>query len=258
MGWQWAFIITGALGFIWIIFWLAYYQSPEKHSKVSEEELNFINQDDGEEQTEKSIKWVSLFKYKQTLAICSTRFISDWVWWFFLFWIPDFLNKMHGVDIKEVVLPLIVIYTVSSIGGIGGGWISSKFITMGKSIDFARKTTILISALIILPVMLVSQTQNLWMAIGLIALAAAGHQGWASNIFTIVSDIYPKKAVGSMVGLSGFAGAVGGALTATFVGLLLESTGSYFLIFLLASTVYLVNWLILKVFIKEIKPIKFS
>jgi len=258
MGWQWAFIITGALGFIWIIFWLAYYQSPEKHSKVSEEELNFINQDDGEEQTEKSIKWVSLFKYKQTLAICSTRFISDWVWWFFLFWIPDFLNKMHGVDIKEVVLPLIVIYTVSSIGGIGGGWISSKFITMGKSIDFARKTTILISALIILPVMLVSQTQNLWMAIGLIALAAAGHQGWASNIFTIVSDIYPKKAVGSMVGLSGFAGAVGGALSATFVGLLLESTGSYFLIFLLASTVYLVNWLILKVFIKEIKPIKFS
>jgi len=257
MGWQWAFIITGALGFIWIIFWLAYYQSPEKHTKVSKEELIFINQDDNEEQTEKSIKWVSLFKYKQTLAICSTRFISDWVWWFFLFWIPDFLNKMHGVDIKEVVLPLIVIYTVSSIGGIGGGWISSKFIKMGKSIDFARKTTILISALIILPVMLVLQTQNLWVAIGLIALAAAGHQGWASNIFTIVSDIYPKKAVGSMVGLSGFAGAVGGALSATFVGLLLEFTGSYFLIFLLASTVYMVNWLILKVFVKEIKPIQF-
>ena len=164
---------------------------------------------------------------------------------------------MHGVDIKEVVLPLIVIYTVSSIGGIGGGWISSKFIKMGKSIDFARKTTILISALIILPVMLVLQTQNLWVAIGLIALAAAGHQGWASNIFTIVSDIYPKKAVGSMVGLSGFAGAVGGALSATFVGLLLEFTGSYFLIFLLASTVYMVNWLILKVFVKEIKPIQF-
>jgi ACS family hexuronate transporter-like MFS transporter len=257
MGWQWAFIITGALGFIWIIFWLLFYKSPEKHPKLSKEELLFINQDDEEQQSGKNIKWVDLFKYKQTFAICSTRFISDWVWWFFLFWIPDFLSKTHGINIKEVVLPLIVIYAVSSIGGISGGWISSKFINMGKSIDYARKTTILMCALIVLPVMLVSQTQNLWVAVGLIALAAAGHQGWASNIFTIVSDIYPKKAVGSMMGLSGFAGAVGGALSATFVGILLESTGNYFLIFLVASSVYMINWLILKLSIKQIVPIEF-
>lgn len=255
MGWQWAFIITGALGFIWVVFWLAFYHAPGKHPKVSQKELNFINQDDAQEQSGKEIKWISLFKYKQTFAICSTRFISDWVWWFFLFWIPDYLSKTHGIDIKEVVLPLIVIYGVSSIGGIGGGWLSSNFIKRGKSIDFARKTTILISALIILPVMLVSQTQNLWVAVGLIALAAAGHQAWASNIFTIISDIYPKKAVGSMVGLSGFTGAVGGALSATFVGLLLESTGNYFLIFLIASSVYMVNWLILKFAIKNIEAI---
>ena len=256
MGWQWAFIITGALGFIWIIFWLAWYQTPEKHRKISQSELKYILQDEGKNEPSKNIRWLELFKYKQTFAICSTRFISDWVWWFFLFWIPDFLSKTHGINIKEVVLPLIVIYAVSSVGGIAGGWISSKFITLGKSIDFARKTTILLCALIVLPVMLVSQIANLWIAVGLISLAAAGHQGWASNIFTIVSDIYPKKAVGSMVGLSGFAGAVGGALSATFVGLLLESTGSYFLIFLVASSVYMINWLILKLSIKQIVPIE--
>lgn len=256
LGWQWAFIITGALGFIWVIFWLAFYHVPEKHPKISKEEYSYITQDEDANYSGRDMKWSELFKYKETIAICSTRFISDWVWWFFLFWIPDFLSKTHGVNIKEVVLPLILIYAVSSFGGIGGGWMSSKFIKMGKSIDFARKTTILIYALIVLPVMLVAHVTNIWLAVGLIALAAAGHQGWAANIFTIVSDIYPKKAVGSMVGLSGFAGSVGGALSAAFVGLLLESTGSYFIIFLIAATVYMFNWLILKIFIKEIKPIE--
>jgi ACS family hexuronate transporter-like MFS transporter len=256
MGWQWAFIITGALGFIWIVFWLAHYHTPENHPKISNEELDYIHQDGGEGESVKSIRWLSLFKFRQTYAICSTRFISDWVWWFFLFWIPDFLSKTHGVNIKEVVWPLIVIYLVSSVGGIGGGWISSRFIEKGRSIDYSRKSAILICALIILPVMLVSQIANMWIAVGFIALAAAGHQGWASNIFTIVSDIYPKKAVGSMVGLSGFTGAIGGALSAAFVGLLLEATGSYFFIFLIASSVYLLNWIILKTFIHDIKPIE--
>jgi ACS family hexuronate transporter-like MFS transporter len=256
MGWQWAFIITGLLGFIWVVFWLLWYQAPEKHPNISKKELDYILQDDGEKEPAKSIRWLELFKYKQTFAICLTRFISDWVWWFFLFWIPDFLSKTHGINLKEVVLPLIVIYAVSSVGGIAGGWISSNFIKKGKSIDFARKTTILMCALIVLPIMLISKTANLWIAVGLIAIAAAGHQGWASNIFTIVSDIYPKKAVGSMMGLSGFAGAVGGALSATFVGLLLETTGSYFFIFLVASSVYMLNWLILKLSIKQIVPIE--
>ena len=255
-GWRWAFIITGALGFIWIIFWLAYYHVPEKHPKISKEELEYIHQDKDENNDEESIRWIELFKYKQTIGICSTRFISDWVWWFFLFWIPDFLSKTHGVNIKEVVLPLIIIYAVSSIGGIGGGWISSNFIKKGKTIDYARKVTILICALVILPVMLVPQVTNLWVAVALISLAAAGHQGWASNIFTIVSDIYPKNAVGSMMGLSGFMGAIGGALSASFVGILLESTGSYFLIFSVASSVYLLNWIILKISIKKIEPLK--
>ncbi len=257
LGWTWAFIITGALGFLWIILWLVYYRVPEKHAKLSFREFQYIHQDE-EQVNKESIRWLSLFKYKQTYAICLTRFISDWVWWFFLFWIPDYLNKTHGINIKEVVLPLIAIYAVSSIGGIGGGWISSKFIHMGKSIGFARKTTILICAILILPVMFVSQTQNLWAAVALIGLATAGHQGWASNIFTLVSDIYPKNAVGSMIGVSGFFGAVGGALSATFVGLILETTGNYFLIFLIASSVYMLNWLILKFSIKDVKPISFE
>jgi ACS family hexuronate transporter-like MFS transporter len=256
-GWKWAFIVTGALGFIWVIFWSVYYREPSKNHKLSMSEFEYINQDAEGTTESEPIKWVELFKYRQTAVICFTRFISDWVWWFFLFWIPDFLHKMHGVDIKSVVLPVIVIYSVSSIGGIAGGWISSKFIQMGKTIDFARKTTILMCALIILPVMFVSQVAGIWIAVALISLAAAGHQGWASNIFTIVSDIYPKNIVASVTGLSGFAGAIGGALSASAVGIVLDKTGSYFLIFLIASSVYLVNWLIIKIFIYEIKPIKF-
>lgn len=257
LGWRWAFIITGALGFLWIIFWLAFYHKPEEHPKIKAEELQYINQDSEANTDEKQVRWIELFRHRETIGICSTRFISDWVWWFFLFWIPDFLSKTHGIDLKQVVLPLIVIYAVSSIGGIGGGWISSRFIKKGKSIDYARKTTILMCALIILPVMLVSQVANLWISVALIAMAAAGHQGWASNIFTIVSDMYPKNAVASMIGLSGFLGAIGGALSASFVGILLEATNSYFFIFLIASSVYLGNWIILKISIRDIKPITF-
>ena len=257
MGWQWAFIITGTLGFIWVFFWLSMYRIPQQHPKVKPEELQYIKQDSDVTtvKAEKRIGWMALLRRHETYAICSTRLISDWVWWFFLFWIPDFLNKMHGIDLKQVVLPLIVIYTVSSVGGISGGWLSSKLIHLGKTVDFARKTTILLCALIILPVMFVSQVHNLWLAVGLIALATAGHQGWASNIFAIVSDIYPKNAVASMSGLAGFTGAVGGAFSASLVGVLLQSTGSYFLIFLIASSVYVINWLIIKIFIKNIKPI---
>jgi MFS transporter, ACS family, hexuronate transporter len=255
-GWKWAFIITGALGFIWVIFWLVSYRIPEKHPKLKKDEYQYIVQDQDEAIAGKKIKWVHLFKFRQTYALCSTRFISDWVWWFFLFWVPDFLNKTYGVNITEVVLPLITIYLVSIIGGVSGGWISSKFIQMGKSVDFARKSAILICAFVVMPVVLVYQVHNLWVSVALIALATAGHQGWAANMFTLVSDIYPKNAVGSVVGLIGFAGAVGGALSATFIGLLLETTGSYFLIFLFAASVYLINWMIIKIFIKEIKQIE--
>lgn len=256
LGWRWAFIVTGALGFLWIIFWIAFYHAPSKHPKLSATEFEYIHQDTDNSVSDQNMRWAELLRHKQTFVLCSTRFISDWIWWFFLFWVPDFLNKTQHINIKELVLPLIIIYAVSSIGGIGGGWISSQFIKSGKGIDFSRKTAILICALWVLPVMLVSQIQNLWIVVFLIAFAAAGHQGWAANLFSLISDIYPKKAVGSMMGLSGFAGAVGGALSASFVGFLLEKTNSYFIIFTIASTMYLINWLIIKLFIPEVKPIQ--
>ena len=256
LGWRWAFIITGSFGFIWIVFWLAYYQSPSKHPQITPLELEFINQDDDQIVKDKNMRWSELLRHKQTYAICFTRFISDWVWGFFLFWIPDFLNKTQGINLSAMVLPLIIIYSVSSLGGISGGWISSKLIQSGKSIDFSRKLSIFIFALLVLPVLLVSYIGNLWIVVFLIAIATAGHQGWASNIFSIISDIYPKKAVASMMGLSGFVGAIGAALSASFVGIILESTNSYYFIFILVSVIYLINWLIIKIFIPEIKSIQ--
>ena len=254
-GWQWAFIITGALGFIWIALWLAFYKKPEEHKRLTREEFDYIHRDERINE-ESKISWASLFKYRQTYALCATRIVSDWVWWFFLFWTPDFLHKTHGIEIMETVLPLILIYSVASAGGIAGGWISSSMISKNFSVDIARKRAILICALVVLPVMTVPLLTSKWIAVILISLACAGHMGWASNMFSIISDIFPKKAVASVTGLSGFTGAIGGALSATFVGWILDASGSYFLIFMIASIVYMLNWAIIKIFIPNIKPIE--
>lgn len=253
-GWQWAFIITGSLGFIWIIFWLLFYYSPQNHPRLTKTEYDYILSDNEPEQLT-TIRWKALFKYRPTYAIVLSRFITDWVWWFILFWIPDFLNKVHNVNIKELVLPLIIIYSFAGIGGIAGGWLSSWFIKKGRSIDFSRKIAILFCALIVMPVIFVSQVNIVW-SVFLITCAAFGHQAWASNIFTIVSDIYPKNAVGSMTGIAGFAGAIGGAVSAPFIGLLLGLTGSYFIIFLIAGGAYFSAWLILKLMIPDIHSIE--
>ncbi|MBQ6682070.1 MAG: MFS transporter [Prevotella sp.] len=271
-GWRWAFIITGLLGFIWVVAWWLIYKSPEKNPKVNAAELAYIREQpenpespenpvnpdnpDNPEYQESSVPWRELFRHRQTYAILFSRFVTDWVWWFFLFWTPDFLNKTHGVDLKATVLPLIIIYTMSSIGGIYGGHVSSQFIKMGRSIDFARKTTILLFALLVLPLNAVPYIHNIWIVVFIIGLATSTHQAWASNIFTIVSDVYPKQVVGSMTGISSVGGAVGGALASSFVGLILEWTGSYATIFMIASTMYILAWLILKTFV-PIRQIEF-
>ena len=255
LGWQWAFILTGGLGFVWIFFWWALYRHPSTHPGLSVSEAEYIRQDDGDAPGHEAISWSHLLSYRQTWAICLTRFISDWVWWFMLFWVPDFLSKTYGVNIKQVVLPLIIIYAISSLGGIGGGWLSSHFIKSGRSVDYARKTTILLCAVLVLPLLLVAQAQNLWLVVLLLSLAAAGHQGWAANMFTLISDIFPKKSVGTVTGISGFCGAIGGALSASFVGLVLEKTHNYFLIFFIASVMYLLNWVIIKLLIPDVKPL---
>ena len=260
-GWRWAFIVTGLLGFFWVIFWWLLYHSPEKDPRVNTAELEYIHSDDSLENSEnpekKEITWRQLFQHRQTYAILFSRFVTDWVWWFFLFWTPDFLNKTHGVDLKSTVLPLIIIYTMSSIGGIYGGHVSSQFIRFGRSIDFARKTTILLFALLVLPLNAVPYIHNIWIVVLIIGLATSTHQAWASNIFTIVSDVYPKQVVGSMTGISSVGGAVGGALASSFVGLVLEWTGNYAVIFMIASCMYLLAWLTLRLFV-PIRQIQFK
>jgi MFS transporter, ACS family, hexuronate transporter len=256
-GWRWAFIITGLLGFIWLCFWLLLYQIPTHHSKVTPQELAYILSDQ-EENVQKPLTLYQLFQFRQTYAICLSRFVTDWVWWFFLFWAPDFLKKTQGVNIKEVVLPIIVIYTFASVGGIAGGWISGYFIRIGMGIDKARKTSVLICAIMVLPLIFVPVVSNLWLSVLLISMATAAHQGWASNIFTIASDIFPKNGVGSVTGIAGFFGAVGGAISATVIGTVLELTGSYFLIFAIAGSAYLVAWLTIKLMIPEIKPLNYN
>lgn len=253
-GWRWAFIITGLMGFVWVVFWWMLYKAPRENKRVNAAELAYIESDDEDagdsvaEET-KNVSWRELFRYKQTYAIVFSRFVTDWVWWFFLFWTPDYLNKVHGVDLAATVLPLIIIYAMSSIGGIYGGAVSSRFVKAGKSVDFARKTTILIFALLVLPLNAVPYIHNIWIVVLIIGLATSTHQAWASNIFTIVSDVYPKNFIGTMTGVSSVGGAVGGALASSFVGLILQWTGSYTMIFMIASSMYLLAWLTLKLFV---------
>jgi len=251
-GWQTAFIATGALGFIWLFFWLWAYKPPEK--KASPKELAYILSDNEPEKTD-AVPWLKLLNHKQTLGICIGRFITDPIWWFFLYWLPKYLSEQFGLEIQGLGLPLIIIYTMSSLGGIGGGWLSSHFIRMGKSIDFARKTSILIAALMVMPIVLLVWYPSLTAAIVLISMATAAHQGWASNIYTIVSDIYPKRTVGSVIGLTSFAGAVGGIIFSPVIGWILELTGNYFIIFFIAGVAYFLAWLSLKIFVPEIKPL---
>ncbi|MDR2764149.1 MAG: MFS transporter [Tannerella sp.] len=253
-GWQAAFVAAGILGVVWLFFWLLFYGQPEK--KASKKELDYIRSDSEKEEEKQDIPWLQLLRSKQTLGICIGRFVTDPIWWFFLFWLPKYLHGQFGLDIGDFGLPLIIIYTVSSLGGVSGGWLSSWFIRRGKSIDFARKTTILIAALAVMPIVLLAWYPSFIAAIVLISLATAAHQAWGANIYTVVSDIYPQKTVGSVIGLTSFAGAVGGIIFSPTVGWILAATNSYFIIFLIAGAAYLVAWLALKIFV-SIQPVKY-
>lgn len=254
-GWQMAFIITGAAGFVWIIAWLLYYNTPDKHKGVNKAELEYIEDKESLNSTDNATPqkaaeggYFSLFKYRQTYGIFLGRFVTDWVWWFFLFWIPDYIMSTQHIDLKATVLPLVIIYIMANCGGLAGGAVSSWFIRKGMNVTSARQTTILMFGCLVLVLNVVPYVQNLWLMAVLIGIAASTHQAWASNIFTIVSDIYPKHLVASMTGISSVGGAIGGALGATFVGLLLHYTGSYSLVFMVASCMYLLAWLFLKIF----------
>lgn len=253
-GWYEAFIFTGAIGFIWLVFWLIFYRKPEEHPKLSKEELAYI-QSDPPESTVK-IPWKKLFPHRQAWAFAIGKFLTDPIWWVYLFWLPDFLNKQHKLDIKTFGIPLAVIYIIADVGSIGGGYISSALIKRGWTINRGRKTAMLVCALAVVPIVFASITSSLWVAVILIGIAAAAHQGWSANIFTIASDMFPKQAVGSVVGFGGMAGAVGGMLMSLTVGPILERTGNYFIIFIIAASAYLVALLIIHLLVPKLEPAK--
>jgi MFS transporter, ACS family, hexuronate transporter len=247
--WKMAFLITGASGIVWLIFWIAFYRKPENSKNLKPCEWKYITQD-GKESAE-TIPWSKIIRHKQTLGICLARFVTDPIWWFLLLWLPKFLYSKYGIDLKNVGLPLFTIYAISMGGSLFGGWFSSHLIKKGRNPVATRKLTIFIMALLVVPIFFASQASNLWLAVILVTMGAFAHQGFAANIFTIVSDIYPKNAVGSMIGLSGFAGAIGGILFSGAVGLILQWTGSYYILFGIASIAYLVCWLSLKLLVPD-------
>src|SRR5258707_7734773 len=242
-GWRWAFIITGALGFVWLVFWITLYRKPEEHPRVSSAELAYIRSDPVEPVAR--IPWARLLPHRQTWAFAAGKFCTDPIWWFFLFWLPKFLHETYGLTLSGLGLPLVVIYLAADVGSIGGGWLSSTLIKRGRSVNGRRRTAMLICALCVVPIIFAARASGLWVAVGLIALATAAHQGWSANLFTLVSDMFPRRAVGSVVGIGGFAGSTARMLIATVTGYLLQWACSYVPIFFLAASAYLLALLVL-------------
>jgi MFS transporter, ACS family, hexuronate transporter len=265
-GWQSAFIVTGAIGLIWIIFWFIFYEVPEKQRRLSTREMEFIKSDiDEAEENTKPIPWLKLLKFRQTWIFFIGKAMTDPIWWFYLFWIPGWLSEVRGagLNIKSFGIPLVVIYTSTTVGSIFGGWLSSFMIKKGISPFNARKYTMLIFALLVIPVFFAqSQGISTWGAIALISLAASSHQAWSANIFTTVSDAFPKSAVSSVIGIGGMAGALGGAFVSIFAGNLLEfykkaghvETG-YTVMFTIAACAYILAWIIMNVFAPKNKKV---
>ncbi len=251
-GWRWAFVIIGSLGFAWLALWLLLYQKPEDHPRCSKAELEYI-QGDTPQPTEK-IKWLRLLPYRQTWAIACGKFLTDPIWWFYLFWVPDFLERQHGVHLAQLGPPIIVIYVISDIGSVAGGWFSSFLIQRGASVNAGRKLAMLACAISIVPIVFAYRVSGLWPAVLLIGLAAAGHQGFSANLYTLTSDLFPKRAVASVMGVAGMAGAVGGMLIANIVGYVLQWTGSYMIPFFIAGAAYLVALAVIHVLTPRMEP----
>ena len=237
-GWQFAFLVTAAFSATWIVLWLLTYRKPDVHPKVTPAELAYIQGDSAAESARK-LPWAKVLPVKETWAFAVAK-LPDAVWFFYLFWGTFFLNAQFGLALKGLALPLIVIYVAADFGSVGGGWLSSSFIKRGWTVNRARKTTMLLCAAVILPVVFATQTSKAWLAVGLIALAAAGHQAWSANAFTLVSDVFPKKATASVVGIGGMIGALAGIAADLGLGRVLDKSGpgAYFYAFLIAGLIY--------------------
>jgi len=253
-GWQTAFLITGLAGLIWIAFWIPIYRRPAEHPRLSKTELELIESDPPDSAAK--ISWLSLLPLKQTWAFSIGKFLTDAIWWFYLFWFPLFMNDRFGVDLRTIGVPMIIVYLLADVGSVGGGWLSSFLIKRNWSVNGARKTAMLICAILILPVAIAPHVQAQWTAVILIGIAAAAHQGFSANIFTTASDMFPRKAVGSVVGIGGFAGAMGGFFMNLGAGWLKQNTGGYDVMFAIAGVVYLLALLIMHLLVPKLEPAK--
>jgi MFS transporter, ACS family, aldohexuronate transporter len=256
LGWQWAFILTGAIGLLWLALWLPLYARPEAHPRLSHAELEHIQSDPPDAVGAKT-PWLRLIPRRETSAFAIGKYLTDPIWWFYLYWVPQFLRDNYKLDLTSIGLPLIAIYVIADVGSIGGGWLSSNLIKHGWTINRARKTAMLICALLVTPIVFASGAKSLWLAVGLIGLAAAAHQGFSANIFTTVSDMFPRRAVGSVVGIGGMAGAFAGSTMAVIVGYVLEVTGrNYRVPFYIAGSAYLVALLIIHLLVPRMEPVE--
>ncbi|SKC06413.1 MFS transporter [Dyadobacter psychrophilus] len=265
-GWQEAFLITGALGFIWLIFWWLFYEIPSRHKKIQPEEFAYIHSDSEDVATtdEKPIKWARLIQLPQTWVFISGKLLTDPIWWFFLFWLPSYFATTFSLDLKKPSLHLAIVYTATTFGSIGGGYLSSYLIKkLGWAPLRARKATLLVVAFAVLPIILAKFATDIWIAVAIISIAAAAHQAWSANIFTIVSDIFPKRAVSSVVGIGGMAGSIGSTLFPLLVGSLLDyykAAGNigagYNILFVICGLAYFVAWLIIHFLTKNMKPVE--
>ena len=264
-GWQEAFIITGALGFIWLIFWWFLYEIPSKQKRLSQAEFNYINSDDddGVDAAAEPIKWGILLKLRQTWIFIVGKLLTDPIWWFFLFWLPSYFATTFDLDLKKPSIHLALVYTATTFGSIGGGYLSSALIKRGYAPFKARKLTLLIVAVAVLPIILAKFATDIWVAVGIISLAAAAHQAWSANIFTVVSDMFPKRAVSSVVGIGGMAGSIGSTLFPLLVGALLDyykgvgNIGAgYNILFVICGLAYILAWGIIHFLSKDMKSVE--
>jgi MFS transporter, ACS family, hexuronate transporter len=253
-GWQSAFLITGLAGLVWIVFWLPLYHKPREHPRLSRTELAHIESDPPDPDVK--IRWSYLLEHRQTWAFAVGKFLTDSIWWFYLFWFPLFMNDRFGVDLKGIGWPMVTVYLLADVGSVAGGWLSSSLIGKGWTANAARKTAMLICAICILPVTMAPNVDGKWIAVWLIGIAAAAHQGFSANLFTTTSDMFPRKAVGSVVGIGGFAGGMGGFFLNLGAGWLKQNTGSYVIMFLIAGFTYLVALFIMHLIVPKLEPAK--
>ena len=254
VGWRGAFVITAVIDLCWIVAWLAIYKKPENHPRVSAAELAVI-QNEPVESTVK-IPWRKLLPHRQTWAFCAAKGMTDCFWWFYLFGSPDFFNKKFGLGPEDRKYMIMLIYVVASVGSIAGGWLSGRFMKQGWTVNRARKTTLFICAACVVPVACSAMTGNQWVAAGLITLAAAAHQAWSANAYSLAGDMFPKRVVGSVTGFGGMVGAVGGIVLFFVTGKVLKATGNYLPVFILASLAYVAALLVIHLLAPRLEPVK--